>query len=809
MPLPLTAWLLASAGSISAPSIHTATAPDTLRPAAEAAAPGNDPATTTPSAVSADSGSDILVTARRRAESVQDVPLAISVLGGEALEQKGAYHLQQIYQEVPSLTVYTSNPRNVTVNIRGLGSNVATANNGLDLGVGFYVDDVYYARVGQSGFDLVDLDRVEILRGPQGTLFGRNTTAGAIVVTTKRPSFTPEASGDVSVGNYGLFQARGSLSGPVATNVAGRLSFEATKRDGFLRNIFQDRRVHDFQNYTVRGQLLFTPTEALTVRVIGDYARQEQNCCVPVLLGSLAAYDNGAPIAFNYAQRIAQFGYTPPLADPKDRITDSDWLGPIRMEQGGVQVNAEYDFSGATLTSVSAARFWNWTPRNDPDYSALNISLEGNQYDRQRQFSQEFRLASNGRRTLDWVVGLYAFHQKIPGWFINEYGRDAGEFLIAPGTAGLTPAQRRATLEGTYTYASSEPKTTSVAAFGQGVWHLTDAVDLTVGLRYTHERKYGFYEQVRGGGSPLATLTPAQIALRNAYTPIYARYDLDRSWGDLSGTASLSGKLGEDALVYVTYARGQKSGGLNFATLPLSPDGAPLLDLAVVSPEKVDNYEVGLKSEWFDRRLTANFSAFLTDVSNYQSTIVDASVVPPRAYIANVGDVRSYGIEGDVRARPVAGLSLYASGTWNPAEYRRYSNAQCPFEIRAPGQPTVCDLSGRRLPAAPRWAWSAGASYDAALSDTVTGFAGADYAYRSSFYTTYNLSRFSLVEGFGLLNARLGVRGKDGRWEASLWSRNLLNKLYFYSKGISENGAVFYGQPGDPRTFGLTLRHRL
>ncbi|MEH3101706.1 TonB-dependent receptor [Sphingomonas adhaesiva] len=767
-----------------------------------------EPAVSAPVADEAPAG-DILVTARRRTESVQDVPVAISVLGGEALEQKGAYQLQQIYQEVPSLTVYTSNPRNVTINIRGLGSNVATANNGLDLGVGFYVDDVYYARVGQSGFDLVDLDRIEILRGPQGTLFGRNTTAGAIVVSTRKPTFETEASGDVTIGNFGLFQGRGSVSGAIGDKVAGRLSFEATRRDGFLYNTYQKRRVHDFQNYSVRGQLLFTPGDNLTVRFIGDYAEQQQNCCVPILLGTLTNYDNGAAIPYNYAQRTAQFGYNPPLGDPRDRITDSDWLGPIRMKQGGVQANVEWDLGPATLTSVTAFRFWHWTPRNDPDYSALNISLEGNQYDRQRQVSQELRLASNGKRTIDWVVGLYAFHQSINGWFRNEYGRDAGEFLIAPGTAGLTPAQRRATLEGTFTYAPSKPETDSYAAFGQGVWHLTPAIDLTVGLRYTQERKYGFYEQVRGGGSPLSTLNPAQIALRNAYTPVYARYTLDRSWGDASGLVSLSGRLGADALVYVTYARGQKSGGLNFATLPLASDGTPLLDLAVVAPEKVDNYEVGWKSEWFERRLTANLSAFLTDVSNYQSTIVDASVVPPRAYIANVGDVRSYGVEGELRARPIDGLSLYASATWNPAEYRRYTNAQCPFEQRAPGQPTVCDLSGRQLPAAPRWAWAAGGSYDVPVNDRVTAFAGADYAFRSSFYTSYNLSRFSLVDGFGLANARVGVRSADGKWEASLWARNLFDTLTYYTRGISENGAVFFGLTGDPRTVGLTLRTRL
>ena len=287
--------LLGGAGLFVAPPL----AAQTLIASADAVSDAEDPSplaadpVTEPQALG-----DILVTARRRNESAQDVPVALTVLGGEALEQKGAYHLQQLYQEVPSLTVYTSNPRNVTINIRGLGSNVATANNGLDLGVGFYVDDVYYARVGQSGFDLVDLDRVEILRGPQGTLFGRNTTAGAISVTTKLPTFTTEASGDVTIGNYGLLQGRGTVSGKITDSLAGRLAIEATKRDGYLYDTYQRQRVHDFENYTVRGQLLFQPSKDLTVRLIGDYARQEQSCCVPVLLGSLSTYDNDAPIPY-------------------------------------------------------------------------------------------------------------------------------------------------------------------------------------------------------------------------------------------------------------------------------------------------------------------------------------------------------------------------------------------------------------------------------------------------------------------------------------------------------------------------------
>ena len=752
--------------------------------------------------------SEIMVTARKRDESLQEVPIAISVLGGAALEQKGAYHLQQIYQEVPSLTVFTVNPRNVNINIRGLGSNVAIANNGLDLGVGFYVDDVYYARVGQAGFDLVDVDHVEVLRGPQGTLFGRNTTAGAISVATKSPSFTTEAAGDIAMGNYGLIQGRGTVSGPIIDDrLAGRLSIESTTRNGFVKNVYQDRRVHDFDNATVRGSLLWHASDAIDVKLSADYARQKQNCCVAMFLGVVTSYDNGAPVTNTLFERNARLGYTPLPFDPGARTTDADWLGPIRMKQGGVSARVDWDLGAATLTSISAWRFWDWTPHNDTDYSALNIYTGNNQFDRQRQWSQEIRLASTGKRRLDYVLGLYAFHQSIRGWFVNSFGRDAGEWLIAPDTSGLTPEQRRAALDGAYTYAPSKPQTDSYAAFGQATWHATDAISVTGGLRFTHERKHGYFEQTRGGGSDISTLNAAQLAQRYAFTPVVPRYSLSRSWNSLSGLLTVSGQLTSDALAYATYSRGAKSGGINLASLPLDANGAVRSDLAVIKPEKVDNFEVGLKTQWLDRRLTANIALFLVNVRNYQSTVYDQSIVPAKAYISNVGKVRSKGVEIDLRATPGHGLTLYAGGTYNAAKYVRYENAQCPFELRAPGQPALCDLSGAQLPGAPRWSASAGGEYAHPVGNA-EAYVAADYSYRSSYYSSYNDSRYSKINGFSLVNARLGIRSDNKNWDVSVWSRNIFNKLYYYYTSVNDIGAAYTGSLGDPRTFGVTLRSR-
>jgi iron complex outermembrane receptor protein len=752
----------------------------------------------------------VIVTARRRNESAQEVPVAISALSGDALESKGNVNLQSFHKEVPSITSYSSNARNTTINIRGLGTGTAASGNGLDSGVGFYVDDVYYARLSQSILNLVDIDHIEVLRGPQGTLFGRNTTAGAISVVTKAPSLLrQEGSVDISLGNYRYAQARGQLSTPIIDKMlAARISFEAQRRDGWTFNTHQLGTDNNQESFTTRAQLLWQTTDKLKWRLIGDYTNFGQRTATTAFEQAVEQYDDGTPLAYPWRQRIANFPYYTPLPfDPGARKSDNNRQRLFRVELGGVSLRGDWDLGPITATTISAFRFWNTNPRNDNDGTTLDVVRENNADDRQKQFTQELRVASNGKQAVDYVGGLYFLWQTVPTLSRRDFGNDGGEYNIAPGTQGLTPEQRRETLRGAYTRAWFEANTFSVAPFAQATWHILDNTDLTAGLRYTYERKWGSYEQKRYKTGGTDSLNEAQLAQYNQFNPEVPYYKLDKSWGNFSGLATLSQKLGQDKLVFITYSRGSKSGGINLANLPKDENGRTRTELAYLKPETVDHYELGLKTQWFERKLTVNANAFFTEIRGYQDTIRDQSQVVAINYLTNVGTVRSKGLELELRARPIPGLSFYAAGTFNPTEYTRYRAALCPWERRPGGRATTCDLSGEQLPVAPKYAGSAGGEFGTDITSSLRLFLGADVSYRSSYTTTNNNSRYSRIDPVTLVNARVGLKGTDGKWEALVWSQNLFDSLYFLQKSIDEQTGLVSGLLGDPRTFGGTLRY--
>lgn len=752
----------------------------------------------------------MIISARRRNESVQEVPVAVSVLSGGNLEEKGSVNLQSFHKEVPSITSYSTNARNTTINIRGLGTGVAGSGAaGLDSGVGFYVDDVYYGRLSQSILNLIDLDRIEVLRGPQGTLFGRNTTAGAISVITKGPSWTPEATIDLSAGNYRYLQARGAISGPIVDKtLAGRISFEALTRDGFLWSTNLLDSVQRQESFSVRGQLLYQPVEKLKVRLIVDFARWAQNCCQQMPYGEVTEYDDGKPVAYPFAARVAQFPeyHTLPY-DPAARRVDTDRQRFFRVALGGGTLRADLALGSHTLTSIAAGRAWNTGPRNDSDGTALDVQRESNDDDRQVQLSEELRLTSNGTKVIDHVVGLYLLYQHLPTLLRRDWGTQAGLFNIAPGTMGLTDEQRAATLNGQFSRANSVAVTLSAAIFAQATWHILDGTDLTGGVRYTLERKSGSYELRSGSRTDISDFNEAQLAIRRNYINEIPRYELDKTWHNLGALATLSQKVGQDKLVFFSYSRGSKSGGLNFRDLPRDDDGNVQPNLLILKPETVDHFELGAKTQWFDRRFTANVSIFQTSIRDYQNTVVDQSRDRPISYLSNVGEVRSRGIELELRARPITGLNLYGAGAFNEAIYKSYETAQCPWEIRSPGSPQVCDLSGQQLPVAPKFSASAGGDYTLQLTSKLDAFVGADFSYRSSYTTTANNSRYSRVDGVALVNARLGVKDGAGRWQLYAWSQNLLDELYYLSKMVNEQTGRLTGLLGDPRTFGGTFRY--
>jgi iron complex outermembrane receptor protein len=762
------------------------------------------PTAATVAAEEPDQSGEILITARRREERSQDVPVAVNAFGGAQLEATRTYNLRDLQQLTPSLIVTTTNPRNTSINIRGLGNNVSVYNDGLEPAVGVYLDQVYLARPGQTVFDLVDVDRIEVLRGPQGTLFGKNTSAGAVVISTRAPSFTPEAGGDVTLGNYDFRQVHAYLSGPLAGDtLAARLSFSKTDRDGFNTNRFDGSRTQDYHDLGLRGQLLFKPTDAFKLRVIGDYGRQHATTAAAVLEGVVRSYDNGTNFANNYTDRTTRLGYTPVPFSTTERTVDVDANPRYKMNQGGVSAIADLNLPGNSLTSVTAWRYWHWYPHNDGDSTSLDAGRDFHQSNEQQQFSQELRIASEGERRIDYVAGVYYLWQEIKANAVNAYGKRAADWFLAPTVDRVVGA---AALKN-YSYVSdSSPITNSYAAFTQGIWHITPTLDLTGGLRYTYEEKRGYFNQT-ASGADLSTLTTAQQAAAQA---IRARYGIANSYtartsaGRVSGQATLAYKVTPDVLTYATYSRGHKFGGLNLANINVV--GALAAD-PVIRPETIDSYEVGLKTSWVNGRLIANIAAFWSDDRDFQSTIVDVER-NGASFFTNVGAVRSRGIEVDARASAARWLSLYASGTYDDARYVLYQTSPCPIETTSQ---VLCDLSGARLPGVSKWAGSAGgeAHGDAGqvAGREVEFYAGGDHSYRSSVYTTANLSAYSRIAGYDLTNFRIGLRTRDGLLDIQAWGRNVFDTHYALTRSAANTGAVTY-TPGDPATYGVTLRTR-
>ncbi len=361
----------------------------------------------------------IIVTARRRAEDVETVPIAVSVVGRDLLDTSYTVNTQALSLLVPALNYSSPNPRNTAITIRGLGSSVVAvsqANDGLEPGVGFYVDEVYHARPASAAFDFTDIDQIEVLRRPQGTLFGKNTTAGAISITTQSPTFTPEASQELSVGSYDFVQAKASASGPLfGQTLAFRLSGLATRRDGVIRNVRTGQDQNTIGNQAVRGQLLLKPSDVLQIRLSADFANFESVCCTQVYVrvgDSLRAPARQYP----YLAANAPGGaYTPPSLNPYDRLTDIDAPLGVDTNEGDVSSVVDWELGAATLTSVSAWRFWTWDAANDRDYTGLPIQLVQHIPSRQDQYSQELRIASNGDGDVAYIAGLYYLTRRSRG----------------------------------------------------------------------------------------------------------------------------------------------------------------------------------------------------------------------------------------------------------------------------------------------------------------------------------------------------------------------------------------------------------
>jgi iron complex outermembrane receptor protein len=793
---------------------------EALAAAASEPAQGDAFADDSDAGAEAQQGNDIIVTARRRTETAQDIPLAVSVVGGTQISETGAFNVGRLQQLAPTLQFYSSNPRNTTLNIRGLGAPFGLTSDGFEQGVGLYIDDVYYSRVASAAFDFLDVAQVEVLRGPQGTLYGKNTTAGAVSITTNQPTFDFEGTAEVSLGNYEFKQARVALSGPLSETIALRVAASATDRRGTIRNVTTRQDIQSLDNLGLRAQLLWQPTNDLKVTLAGDYNRQDAICCGSVFVRTVSTQ---RPLNRQFAALAAAQNYAPPSTNPFDRLSDLDASLNAGNDVGGLALRINWDVGPGTFTSVTAWRYWDWKPENDRDFTGLPIVTASNNPSQQEQFTQEFRYAYSGDR-FDFVIGAFAFDQRIDTQGLEQQGPAASRFTINPSNA---LSNDPTVLDGLTARNTQFLESTSAAVFGQLSWKVTDAFTIQPGVRLNYDKKSGFFERrvFTGDGTELlGNETGARAAAQLAVFRPQLSAPEDTDW-NFTYDLTLSYELALDLLAYGTYAKSFKTIGINQNGLPTDANGVPIEEAGSIAPENVDHFEVGLKSQFWDRKATLNFAAFRTDIRDFQATVTNGQFGVLRGFLANADKVRSQGIEADFSVRPSERFSAYVNGAYTDAKYVRFTDAPCPPELSggttaAPGQtpsapgtpggisPANCDISGQRLPGVSKWSFSFGAEGN--LPGNLFGLGGEFYlgydgSYRSNFSSNASPSAATRIDGYSLSNIRAGFRGDDGL-NVFAWARNAFDANYFEQLFIAPGQTgLIAGLPGDPRTFGATV----
>lgn len=742
---------------------------------------------------------EIIVHAHYRDESSMDVPASVSGVGGSALEAQHADGVQDLQVWLPGLDVQYANPRDTQFAVRGIGNN--PVNEGIESSVGLYLDEVYLGRQGMAALDLADIERIDLLRGPQGTLFGKNATAGVLHLRTRAPGFTPEANVAVTRSSRDGEQLRAAASGPLGGIVAGRLSGYTRREDGWLRNLHDGDTLNGTDRHGLRGQLLLDPRTDWTLRLSADW-HEESDSQGALPLTGMGPEETGYR---NLEQAAVRTGKGPlPLDTTRDEV-NLDGPQSLDSEQGGVSAHATFNAGDWQFTSISAWRFWDFLSHSDADRSPMDIFRDWTRAVEQRQWSQEFRVAPSSGGALDWTAGLFLLGQEVRTRTLMDYGDDADTALLPAPFNDLSLD----VLNGIRSDNHGRIDSTSGALFAQARWRMSERLDLSAGLRGTWERRTG---QVRRdapvGAQP--SLLPQVHAVR---AELFGPYDSDDDDGlrdhdfGASGLLSLSYRFDNGPLSYLRLASGEKSGGFNVNT----PGSAPRLgtDALRFDPERTASVEAGLKHAPPGSRVQAELAVFLTRVRDYQTQKIfqPADQLGPTILLTNVGEVESHGIEWNLRALARPGLELAFNGAWTDAHYRRFADAPCPAEAN-PEPPPACDLGGEPVQGSPRWMLNALAQYRWDWSARSTQSVDLSYGWRSRRRGSLDNSIYNRLPAYGLLHAATNLeRNLDtGRLRVSLWGRNLLDKRYLLYGQASIQGA-YAASAGMPRTVGLSVSY--
>jgi len=757
---------------------------------------------------------EVVVTARNRAERAQDVPVPITVVSGNQIDRDRAFTIADLTQRAPGLTATTPNARRTGISIRGIGK--ASGNDNMEAAVGVIVDDVFLGHVGMSYQDFTDLERVEVLRGPQGTLLGKNTTLGVIKYTSRAPSFTREGSIDVELGaDPAATKIRGSYSDALIDDVlAYRVSFFKDGQDGDFVNVNPavGGRWHERNRYGGRFQLLFTPSDDLSVRLNVDKAAVNENSNTKPFMIDPIALDDGSIRRTTYTSRLARDyfgGYTPIIGSWEE--LDLDMAEPLQTDNSGVSATVNWSVGPITLTSITAAREFHFDAKNDQEQTRFAIRRSGTLVDT-KQLSQELRITSTPFDKLDYQAGLYWFNIETDSMSRNLNGIDAGAFYATDAQyAQLNTDEGRGflqrSLDGVLLTTRQRPETESVAVFGQADWHLTDDFTLTLGLRRTWEDKANDIEK-RATFADGSELTPTGNATADAIRAaqlgnVFGRKPVERlSERSTSWLINPSYRVNDAVMVYASAGYGEKSGSVQFEP----SDGSP----ANVAPEKSTNFEIGVKSFLAGGRLLLNANVYRTRVEDYQAVTSVLDPTSPTGFsskLGNIPEIRAQGVELDAHYDVTPTLRLSLGVAYNDAIYTDWSTATCPRST--PPNVPVCDNTGRQIVGAPKWTGILGVDYEFALGAGLTGHVFANHVSRSEHNLEQLLSPYGWQGDYTVTDAGIGVIKETAAitYRVSLVGKNVFDTKYTTSvNDFSNNSPVGYDGIGPRRYVGLDLR---
>jgi len=732
---------------------------------------------------------EITVTATKRAESIQDVPISISAYSGDFIEDSDIRTLQELSLYAPNFTFATSSqPTNARIMIRGIGS---VGNSAIETSVGVFVDGVYYPRPGSVLGNLLDIEATEVLRGPQGTLFGRNTAAGALSIRTRNPSGDFGGYVQAGLGDYGAYSLEGVVNTPFSDTVAGRFAVKYAERDGYGRNTLtgQEREIGERDDLTLRGKLAFDFSDSATGTLTLDYNEVNTGGQILELLPASANPVFDGTLS-------ALFGANATTADGYDQVVNQDHQDFVNDEQWGAAFDLEFSLGDHTVRSITSYRDW----KADNRESALRITgdvLPRNHTYWTETISQEFQLLSPTDQAFTYVAGFFYYDEDYD---IDE-DFDAGAQACIPvvfalagaGAAGACSSfpQNPAT-DSDYTQAL-----TSTAVFAQGTYNLSEQFSVTVGGRYTKDEKDAAFIQ-----------TAPNPVIGSLFRAPESVPDLTSDDSAFTWLINANYFATEDVMWFASVSTGFKGGGFNSGGAGVALGRAA----RIFEAEESTNFELGVKSKLWDGRATANVTLYHTELDDFQDRSFDGISFLTR----NAGKRTQQGFEADFVLSPNDQLTFFGGLSYLDAEFDSFAAAS-----PLPGDTAPQDLAGQRPHFSPEWQGSLVADWHNALGDSgLEWFLRPEFMYigEQNIGGNTNLNPQSIQDGYGLYNLRLGLGPQDGRWQITAFGKNLGDEGYcevmfdqplgaqFGAVNAAANTVTQRCVVGSPRTYGVSFR---